>query len=303
MPHMNKQTFYALPLLFGLAACGGWSPLSEARFAPETYTPRCHENVNEAPSFHALYPQTREIMIRLDPRYRDIFERLPIRFVHEPSSSLAPHASAFYLAQTETAAAVMEVTTAPIAHCTLMRLARESTSQQSPENRPEYIEVARIYLGVLIANEYAHWRQDQAGAFRHLMTTAADTDARCDLYSRMQHVSDIMSMDFVKRGLHDTAFRHARREHEAFRIAGAMIIYNDALFARWYDAVMRRQTAAEAQALLDMAKQRYNTNLSLPLSAFCEPTEGLPWDETLISHAARQATLAPLTYRLRPGVR
>lgn len=230
---------------------------------------------NVSGSFKQVMPEVAEVMIRLDPRYKDYLRHSDIRFYSNQSESSIPGALAFYDTEKKYTA-VNDYPEAHQKHNDKLGYYLSVLGEQIPEAiRPDIGMLKGLMLMAALANEFAHYKSEQAG-YSTIMPTlkAKDTNRFCAAYARVQHVSDLMSLDIMERVL-----RHAVKTNDQKLRIAARLVTQVALWPEatpWLDAVEANEPTISALASGLMVKSRLRLNMRA-YAAECGGIKGKPW--------------------------
>ncbi|MBU6235186.1 MAG: hypothetical protein KGQ41_05025 [Alphaproteobacteria bacterium] len=244
---------------------------------------------------HTVFEIARRAMTSLDNRYDAYFKESPFYFANTPSQSLVPSAVAFFMS----IGGYTVINDFPENNRAVALDYRLGVGKMKAEARPSLGQIRAIRMMVALSNEYAHWRQYKAGAQQRMLgdNTTGNTEF-CATYSRLQHTSDLMSLDLLKRVLLDTKKRKDLKIATA-ALYGSIIMLRPQTAIDWTFAVLEGNEKAERKAVYNMSVERVQANN--PIQG-CEQKEGgLPWVTTRLPQDLLAAIDTPLTLREPPS--
>lgn len=223
----------------------------------------------------------------LDARYAEYFSRSHFLLAQRRGQSYAPNAIAFFVGKS----AFTVINDFEDTKAKTRAFYNIATADMAAEARPSYGQFLAVRMMTALSNEYAHWRQYNQGLYIQAENDAA-SDFDCAVYARMQHASDLMSMDMLKRLLVLSRDNKDARTGFAATISASILLnWNRAM--DWSKAVIEGDDKSERKAIAEMARYRLPANNA---TVGCVPQDGtLPWVTTHLPKSLIQSIDAPIT--------
>lgn len=227
-------------------------------------------------------------LVALDPRYQDYFRQSLFYLSHFPELTPAKNAYAYFNA---------------VAGYTIIndfekwrQQDRERhaalASELSKDTRPSLGLYRVVQMMVYLSNEYTHWRHYKNGILK-TWSELGHTDEGCALYARMQHSSDLMSLDMLGR-LFDVSQKRQDARLGYAVIGGARTLMGDALAASWVESMTKKDAIALRRITQDMSRRRLKSNNDLQ-DCPTGDTDTLPWIKTPLPSYQIKLLDEPLT--------
>lgn len=149
-----------------------------------------------------------------------------------------------------------------------------------------------VQMMAMLSNEYTHWRHYKNGVVRAWLDSG-NTEEGCSVYARMQHASDLMTLDMLTR-LFDISLKRKDAKLGYAAIGGARTLLGDAGSIQWVEAVQKNDLIALRKVIQAMSRWRLKPNNDTQ-DCKSDETDVLPWIKTPLPRYIIQAIDEPLT--------